>query len=98
MLGDDCAADFDDGELLGFDGGEVGEVLLDLALGADVVEELDDGGAGGEGGVCGGGCEGVCWGGEPAEGGGRGTEEEAWGGAEGAPGDAAKGGQHGDSN
>jgi len=42
VLGDDGAADLDDGELLGRDGGEVREVLLDLALRADVAEELDD--------------------------------------------------------
>ena len=44
----DGAADLDDCELLRGDGGEVGEVLLDLTLGADVAEQLDDGRAGRE--------------------------------------------------
>lgn len=42
MLCYDRTAYFNDGELLGGDGREVGEVLLDLALGADVAEQLND--------------------------------------------------------
>lgn len=44
MLRDDGTTDLDHGELLRGNRGEVGEVLLDLALGADVAQQLDDGG------------------------------------------------------
>lgn len=43
VFGDNGTANLDDGELLGGDGGEVREVLLDLTLGADVTQQLDDG-------------------------------------------------------
>ena len=38
MVGYDSSTNFDDGELLGRDGAEVGEVLLNLSLGADVTQ------------------------------------------------------------
>lgn len=47
VLGDDGTTDLDHGELLGRDGGEVGEVLLDLALGTNVAQQLHDGAASG---------------------------------------------------
>lgn len=43
VFGDDGAADFDDSKLLGRDGAEVGEVLLDFSFGANVAQKLDDG-------------------------------------------------------
>lgn len=48
MFGDDSSTDLDDGELLRGDGAEVGEILLDLSLGSNVAQQLDDGGASGE--------------------------------------------------
>ena len=42
MVGDDGASDLDDGKLLRGHGCEVRQVLLHLALGADVAEQLDD--------------------------------------------------------
>jgi hypothetical protein len=43
VLGNNGTTDLDDGELLGGDGGEVGEVLLNLTLGSDVAQQLDNG-------------------------------------------------------
>lgn len=48
VFGDDGTANFDDGELLGGDGAEVREILLDLSLGTDITQQLNDGGSGGE--------------------------------------------------
>lgn len=42
VVGYDGPTNFDDGELLLRDGGEVVEVLLSFSLGADLAEELDD--------------------------------------------------------
>lgn len=47
MVCEDGTADLDHGELLRGHGGEVGEVLLDLALGADIAQQLHDGLTGG---------------------------------------------------
>ena len=46
MIGNDSTSNLDHGKLLRGHGGEVGEVLLDFALGTDVTQELHNGGAG----------------------------------------------------
>lgn len=43
VFGNNGTADLDDGELLGRNGGEVGEVLLDFSLRANIAQQLDDG-------------------------------------------------------
>lgn len=48
VVGQDGAADLDDGETLGGDRGEEGEVLLDLALGTDRGQGLDNHAPGGK--------------------------------------------------
>lgn len=45
VVGQNGTTDFNDSELLGGDRGELSEILLDLSLGGNVVQDVDNGGS-----------------------------------------------------